>query len=189
MASVLADIFATISKGLGIFANIKLKKYPRMAEFAKYGYAFAEAMGDGLGEKFIFAYGDNISIATESAIGENPVIECVKYLLDREGDWYGKPADLLIKLKACLPFVYIGTTLPVTFPKMANGLSRQLMTLQAEFASLGISVERGRGKDRYLSIKKVQSAEKLTESSLPTTASISETKTNQKTFKIIKKVS
>ncbi len=166
LPGILDDIFSVISKALLLYETVRLGKYPRMADFAKYGYVIAEAIKQGLGDEFIVAYENNISLATESAVGENPLIECVKYLIDNEGSWYGSASDLLLKLKSYLPLVYVGVGIPSSFPKMANSLSRKLSLYKAEFDSLGISVKKGRNKDRYLTIERKKS------SSAPTISTI-----------------
>ena len=83
LPSILADIFEILSKALEIYPKLSLSSYPRMADFSKFGYAIAEAIGTGNGEKFLEQYRDNMKLAVESAVEENPLLECVKHIVNR----------------------------------------------------------------------------------------------------------
>ena len=154
LPSILADIFEILSKALEIYPKLSLSSYPRMADFSKFGYAIAEAIGTGNGEKFLEQYRDNMKLAVESAVEENPLLECVKHIVNSEGYFKGSMTDFLMKLKNVLPKFYIGHQLPASFPKTANALSRRLNTSRHELESLGITIEIGRSKERYVVIKK-----------------------------------
>ncbi len=42
---ILGGIFDVISKAMSIYPSVKLSLLPRMADFGKWGYAIAEALG------------------------------------------------------------------------------------------------------------------------------------------------
>ncbi|MDR9787649.1 MAG: hypothetical protein RJR37_10480 [Peptococcaceae bacterium MAG4] len=50
-----------------IYPHVKLPALPRMADFATWGYAIMEAVGD-MGEAFLRAYRKNIAGAVEEAV-------------------------------------------------------------------------------------------------------------------------
>ncbi len=154
LPSILASIFSILSRALSLYPNIILEEHPRMADFCDYGYAIAEALGEGYGIKFIEQYMKNIKFTTESAIEENPLLECIKYIVDTEGYWHGKASELLLKLKGLLPKVYIGRNIPDSFPKSANALTRKLNVYQHELKNMGIKITTGRSKERFVTISK-----------------------------------
>lgn len=155
---VLNDIFVIISKALELYNTIQLDKFPRMADFAKYGYAIAEAIKLGYGKEFLKQYDDNIQLAAESAVGENPLLECVRYIAEKKGKYQETMSKLLLDLKYVLPKVYIGRNIPDGFPVSANSLSRKLSTCKHELIAQGIKIEIGRSKTRYVTIEKLGAA-------------------------------
>ncbi len=154
LPGILSDIFFIVSKALNIYPQIKLQNYPRMADFSRYGYAIAEAIGEGNGKIFIEQYKKNIKLAVESAIEENPLLECIEYIIDKEGSWQGTMTELLLKIRRVIQNVYIGKTLPMNFPKTANALSRKLNSYKHELANLGITLETSRSKERRVKLSK-----------------------------------
>lgn len=155
LPSVLADIFNILSKSIPIYENLTLSTYPRMADFAKYGYAIAEAIKEGMGQEFITEYEENIRVATQYAIEENPLLECIKHIVDRDGVYKGKMSNLLLEIKKVLPNIYISKTLPDSFPKSANSLSKKLKVCKHELKTLGIKLEIGRATERYVHLEKI----------------------------------
>jgi 5S rRNA maturation endonuclease (ribonuclease M5) len=57
--SILGGIFDTLAKAITIQPTVKLQNLPRMADFAKWGYAIAEALEQGLGQVFLDEYESN----------------------------------------------------------------------------------------------------------------------------------
>lgn len=158
LPDILGAIFQIISKTLIRLDKVKLKKLPRMADFAKYGYCIAESIQKGLGDEFIKQYEQNQQFATESIVGDNPVLECVKHIQEQEGYWKGNMTQLLHKMNEILPELYISRRLPHNFPTGASVLSRRLSTYKHDLEMLGINVEIGRGTDRYVIIGNPQEA-------------------------------
>lgn len=152
LPDILGAIFQIISKTLMILNKTSPKKLPRMADFAKYGYLIAESIQKGLGDEFLRQYDDNQRFATESIVGDNPVLECVKHIQEKEGYWKGSMTHLLHKMNEILPELYIGRGLPYGFPTSASALSRKLTTYVYDLKMLGLNVEIGRATDRYVVI-------------------------------------
>ena len=73
--AILGGIFDTLSKAMGIFPTVKLNKLPRMADFARWGYAIGEALG-GLGNEFLDQYAQNRQNQNDEAIANDPVATC-----------------------------------------------------------------------------------------------------------------
>ena len=111
-----------------------------------------------MGVEFIKQYEQNQQFATESIVGDNPVLECVKHIQGQEGYWKGNMTQLLHKMNEILPELYISRRLPHNFPTGASVLSRRLSTYKHDLEMLGINVEIGRGTDRYVIIGNPQEA-------------------------------
>lgn len=154
LPDILGAIFQIISKTLIRLNKISIKKLPRMADFAKYGYCIAESIQKGLGNEFLKQYEENQQFATESIVGDNPVLECVRYIQENDGYWKGNMTQLLHKMNEVLPELYIGRRLPYGFPTSASVLSRKLNTYKYDLDMLGLNVEIGRDTNRYVIIGK-----------------------------------
>lgn len=151
----LGNIFKIISKMLKIFPNIQLKEYKRMSDFSRYGYAIAEAIHEGWGEKFLEDYGDNIKLATETVVEENPLLSALWSFIDKKEYWRGTASELLATLQNSYRQLNNTKILPASFPSNAISLSRALGTHEHEMEVLGISYESGRSKDRYIELRKI----------------------------------
>jgi len=67
---ILGGIFDTLVKAMRIYPTLKIDKLPRLADFAKWGYAIAEALGRS-GEKFIEDFSQNVRRQNESVAEKN----------------------------------------------------------------------------------------------------------------------
>jgi hypothetical protein len=148
---IIGAIFDTLAKALSIYPTVNLDKLPRMADFARWGYAIAEASEYG-GESFIKAYSRNIAVQHDEAIEANPVAQAIMEFMRDCDTWEGTPAELYSLL------------VPITFrlqisqnrgwPKDAARLGRALTSIAPNLVAKGIELERTRGKDRLISINK-----------------------------------
>lgn len=150
-ALILGAIFEVLSKALAIYPSVKLDQMPRMADFARWGYAIAEAAGYG-GEEFIEAYSRNIAVQHDEAIEANPVAQAIIEFMSEYDIWEGTPAKLYEML------VPIAFRLQVSqsrgWPKDAARLGRALTTIAPNLHAKGILLDRSRSKNRLVSISK-----------------------------------
>lgn len=151
LPDLLGSIFDTISNALSLYKHTKLNNLSRMADFCAMGYCIAESIEKGMGEQFVKDYADNIKFATESIVGDNPVLECIKYIAE-EGYWHSTMTELLLKMRSIIENTHIDRRIPANFPKNPSALSRKLNNYQHDLKTLGISVEIGRTTDRYVTI-------------------------------------
>ncbi len=70
--AILGGILDMLVKAMAIFPTVKLDRLPRMADFARWGYAIGEALG-GLGQEFIDQYEANRAAQNIEAINSYPV--------------------------------------------------------------------------------------------------------------------
>lgn len=155
LPDILGDVFSVLAKALAIYPSITLEKYTRMADFCKYGYAIAEAMGTGFGEKFIEDYYDNIKLATDEAISKSPFLESVRVLMDKSDYWKGTATELLAKLRGILRGLYTGVNINSLIPETPNAISRELTKHSHELKESDITFKFGRSKNRYIELIKI----------------------------------
>lgn len=82
--AILGGIFDVLARAMALYPNVKLPRLPRMADFAKWGYAIAEALQEGSGNEFISAYYKNIGQQTEELIDQNTLAQAVMSLMEHE---------------------------------------------------------------------------------------------------------
>lgn len=129
---LLGAIFDVLVGAMKIMATGDIKKdhLPRMADFAQWGYAIAEAAGIG-GENFIAAYSDNIHIVNEEIIASDPVADSiVSFMEGRTEPWSGFATELLKRL--------IQQSKDYNLPTMPNALSRRLKEVVSNLEAMGI---------------------------------------------------
>lgn len=82
--SILGGIFDTLVKAMAIHSTINIKQLPRLADFAKWGYAIAEALGQN-GEQFLNDFIQNIKQQNQSVAEKNVLCQTVLQLMsDKE---------------------------------------------------------------------------------------------------------
>ena len=134
---ILGGIFDTLSKAMKLYPTIKLDKLPRMADFARWGYAVGEALG-GLGNEFINEYMNNQERRDIEVLNSDVVATLViAFMKDRE-EWCGLVSDLHNQLLALAPHCGINNK-STDFPKHAHVLSRRLNGLKSNLQEAGIS--------------------------------------------------
>ena len=121
-----------------------------MADFFRYGYAIAEAIQTGFGDRFIDEYYQNIKFATKKTIEKAPLLECVCALMENTNYWKGSATELLGKLQK----ISISNNIFGFLPDTANALSREINKHSHELITSGIFVNFGRSKERYIELKK-----------------------------------
>ena len=145
---ILGCIFDTFCEAIKIYPEVQLTELPRMADFTKWGYAVAEAIG-GKGEKFLDAYNNNIKLATLDAVEADPVGAALVELLNSqpEKSWEGTPTELLNALNS-LP----GNTTANGLPKAPHVLTRRINEIKSALFDLGIRIEFSRSENRNYKI-------------------------------------
>lgn len=143
----------TLSKAMSIYPKVKLDRYPRMADFTKWGYAIAEAAGIG-GDRFLQAYYNAIAAQNNEALQAHPVAAAILVLMQDKPYWVGTATQLLKDLENAAEEEKINIRAK-SWPKAANTLTRRLREVKSNLAEIGITVEDDRtpGGNRQRIIK------------------------------------
>ncbi|MDL2235705.1 hypothetical protein LJC07_06075 [Christensenellaceae bacterium OttesenSCG-928-L17] len=87
--SILGGMLDIVVKALKIYPTVKLDWLPRMADFAKFGYAIGEAMDGYSGDEFMEAYKRVIERQVDEALMASPVAQAAQYLVRDIPEWTG----------------------------------------------------------------------------------------------------
>ncbi len=151
---ILGGVFNAVSKAMAIRDSIQLPQLPRMADFALWGRAIAEALGYGQ-EAFTRAYIKNISGQNEQVLSESLVASAVRSLLESIHQWEGTPSELLTLLTDIAKLNGVSVEKEKEWPKAANSLSRRLNELKTNLATDGIKLlHDNRNKKRIIILEK-----------------------------------
>lgn len=82
LPGILGGCFNLLAKALEIVPGLKLEKLPRMASYAKWGFAIAEAIGEGRGEEFLKSYQKNSSVQAGSLLENNTFFASIVQIMD-----------------------------------------------------------------------------------------------------------
>ncbi len=144
LPDILAGIFDLICQAIKIHPMVNLPKLPRMASFARWGYAIAEALG-GQGDEFLRLYKLNTSTQVSSLLEENTLFSAiVQTFVQSEQDMLtGSFGEVVDKLTQTLvPDRNLGELqrlkMDRTFPS-ARGLRNQLLRIRIPLEDAGIS--------------------------------------------------
>jgi hypothetical protein len=134
---ILGGIFDTLVKAIAVFPTVKLQNLPRMADFARWGYAIGEALGEGSGRVFLDEYQQNYERQNDEVINNNPVATLVLEFMKDKNDWHGTHKTLYEK------FVELADTCGVNskdkkFPKDPAALGKQLRGIMSNLRHEGI---------------------------------------------------
>jgi hypothetical protein len=147
------SLLDTLAETMKIAPGLKLCNSPRMADFARWGAAAAQALGRSPSE-FLSAYNRNVGRQNEAAIDACPVAQVlIEYTQDKD-DCERSPSDWLNELSKFADKLNIDTT-EKSWPKNPTWLSRQLNGIQPNLLAMGIQIDFKRsGARRTIRIQK-----------------------------------
>lgn len=147
---ILDGMFQTLSRAIPIYENLDLKHLPRMADFAKWGYAIAEALGYG-GDKFMQIYEKNQNELLENMVSEDAVITVLIEMMKKRHYFRGKVTELLSILTTMAEDMNLD--IRVGWARDASALSRRLYESQSVLSMFGVSIHRGKANgERYIEL-------------------------------------
>lgn len=153
---ILGGIFDILSKAMSIYPTVKLDKLPRMADFARWGYAVGEALG-GLGNEFLDEYNTNQRNRNIEILNTDTVATLVIAFMKDKAEWSGLISELYNQL-AEMAAQYGINNKGKAFPSVPNVLSRRLSGLRSNLQEAGISfktVSKMQGREITLTNEKI----------------------------------
>lgn len=153
---ILGAIFSIVSEALKIRSQVKLDHKPRMADFAVWGYAIAEAM-DGKGTDFLCAYTNNIKRQTMEILYEHPTASIVLAFMEDKERWTGTASQLLQELR----FEDNTERKYQNLPATPNALSRSLAQIKLTLEDGGIRFSRRDGKIRSITLERIHTTKNI----------------------------
>lgn len=150
---ILGGVFDALAKALPIRNTIKLTNIPRMADFAVWGCAIAQALGYS-SKDFLDAYQANIGKQTEVVLNDNIVATAVVSFMEDKEEWRGTASELLHQLATHAAFQQIDTY-EKYWPKASNSLMRRLNELKVNLKKIGISFTSIPGNTREVVLRKL----------------------------------
>jgi len=133
--AIRAGLLEALSAAMAIYPGVKLPELPRMADFARWGYAAAEALGIG-GDGFLGAYAANITRQTDEAVSAHVVGRVLLPLLDEHGGFCGTPKELREALNAKAEALGVDTR-DRAWPRADHALRRRIMEIHHNLAAEG----------------------------------------------------
>ena len=151
-ASILGGALDALSKAMQIRPTLKMTGLPRMADFARWGCAIAQALGS-TSEEFLRAYAANMEDQNDEVLAGTPVASAVVALMKDRSEWKGTARELLAALEPIAEELRLDQK-PSSWPKAPNALSRRINEVEPNLAQAGIVYERKKSGDRTMSFKK-----------------------------------
>lgn len=149
---ILGAVFETLAKAMVLVRQVELDHLPRMADFALWGCAIAEALGYTQ-NAFLKAYQANIDEQNEEALREHPVAVTVRAFMAEQDEWSGTSTQLLDALNKIAEQEKVDIRQKL-WPKAAQSLSRRLNEAKTNLAHVGIVVHMTHGSNRVVSIRR-----------------------------------
>jgi hypothetical protein len=129
---IIGGIFDALAKAMNIYPNVNLTHLPRMADFAKWGYAIAEALGHN-GSKFIKAYQQNVERQNEEVIQHNTLAQSVVTFMNDKDIWSGTIKEAWKELRE----IADPEKKDSSFPKASRTLRNQLEKIKPNLMDIG----------------------------------------------------
>jgi hypothetical protein len=146
---ILGSIFSALSHAISIKDSIKVDELPRMADFALWGCAIAEALGYKQ-EDFYNAYKRNIEGQVEESINSSGIAVSIYEFMMNKAEWKGTPRDLFRELSNFLN--HKDELNNRDFPKNEVILGKKIGQLEVVLGKVGLIIERHHGEQRIIKI-------------------------------------
>jgi len=140
LPEILGGAMLILSKAMEIYPEIEPEKLGRMAEFSKWGFSVAEAMGIG-GDVFLKAYFANQDGSNLEVVSNHPLAASMFKFMEGKDEIQGTVAEILNKLISVARKNSISTDAD-QFPGSASALSRRLKEVKSNLEDVGIYYEK-----------------------------------------------
>lgn len=152
---ILGECFTLVSKAMALYPEIQLTKLYRLADFTKWGAAFAEALGYSKNE-FMDSYQRNQNELTEESLLASPLGRAIKYYMGDNEVLEGTPTSILNKLNE---IAFEAGVNPRDLPENAYSFGRQFNSVQTNLEQCGMQIDFKRSRERIYRISKISESE------------------------------
>jgi hypothetical protein len=132
---ILGALLDAASHGLRALPDVRLKRLPRMADFALWATACETALWPA--GTFLRAYDENRKAATEDVIEADPVAAHIREMMIKHTTWTGSASDLL---RVSSEFSADRSTKNAGWPKSPRAMAGRLRRAQTSLRVLGIDI-------------------------------------------------
>lgn len=132
---ILGGALDVLSKAMKIYPSVILDESPRMCDFATWGVAIGEALGEGMGREFLKAYMANTGNQYSDILDGNSLYHAIVSRMTEGGELRGTFKQVLTILKE-IANPDKGDT---TFPAHSKSLKKHLERLRVPLADAGIT--------------------------------------------------
>ena len=154
---LLGAAFDALSTAMKILPGVQTPYLPRMADFARWSCAIAEAL-DYRAEDFMAAYEANIRTRNDEVLNDDVLASIVMGFMETHEEWEGTPSELLAALQDEAGKQSIDTK-SKRWPKAPNALSRRLNILKTNLEAAGIRIDVSRGRKRLLTLRRLENTD------------------------------
>lgn len=156
-AEILGSVFTCVSHALKVYPHVKVDKLPRMADFAKWGCAIAEALGYSQ-KDFLDEYINSQDKQNKELLYEITETQLLIEFMKNRTEWYGTATDLHIALKSLIPW---DDRKSFRFASQSNKLTKILNTHKIPLETIGIYIEKAYQKGRKMRITSIKIADSI----------------------------
>jgi hypothetical protein len=150
---ILGGFLDVLAKAMAIHQTLHLEALPRMADFARWGAAAAEAQGIGA-DAFLGAYQGNVERQNQAAIDESAEAQALLLLVQDRVEWQGSPTQLVHEIQRSADERGLGSGAR-NWSRTPNWFTRRLRELQPNLLAMGIEISEHRtGAQRVIRIRK-----------------------------------
>ena len=132
----LGSIYKILQETLNTIDDVNIKNISRLYDFCRYGFAIAEVIGKGNGEKFIKQYEETLKELNMIALQENCVAICIIKLMENRYEYIGSMTDLYKKVCIIAEQDFIDRK--HNFPRATNIFSTHLEGIKSNLEEVGI---------------------------------------------------
>jgi len=140
--NIFGGMLDALSHAMSLVKKINIKYKPRMADFAEWGEAIAQAMGYDE-NVFLKAYFRNIKSQYAEAIEAHLIGQTIVKLMEDKIEWTGNSTELLNELNKIATDSKINIT-DKAWPKAPNVLTRRINEIKTNLSEIGICATQDR---------------------------------------------
>ena len=152
---ILGGILDALAQAISIYPTVQCNELPRMADFARWGCAIAQAPARSQ-EDFLKAMYGNVELQNEEALSNHPIATAILGLMEDHDEWSGRATELLVALNGQAQTLKIDER-DRNWPRSPQVLSRRLKEVTPNLQEAGLRVVRSKGTDRTITVAKIPS--------------------------------